>query len=39
MLTLACTYGDSHPSDLGYQVMADAIFKVSGYQRLLDGET
>jgi lysophospholipase L1-like esterase len=39
MLTLACTYGDGHPSDLGYQHMADAIFQASGYQRLLDGET
>ena len=39
LLTLACTYGDGHPSDLGYQVMADTIFDVSGYQRLLDEET
>jgi len=39
MLTLWCSFGDGHPSDLGYQVMADAIFEVSGYQRLLDGET
>ena len=35
-LILWCTYGDGHPSDLGYQVMADTIFDVSGYQRLLD---
>jgi lysophospholipase L1-like esterase len=39
MLTLWCTYGDAHPSDLGYQVMAETIFEVSGYQRLLDGDT
>jgi lysophospholipase L1-like esterase len=37
-LTLSCTHGDGHPSDLGYQVMADAIFEVSGYERLLDGD-
>lgn len=37
-LTLSCTYGDGHPSDLGYQAMADTIFEVSGYQRLLDGD-
>jgi lysophospholipase L1-like esterase len=36
-LTLWCSYGDGHPSDLGYQVIADTIFEVSGYQRLLDG--
>ena len=23
----------------GYQLMADTIFEVSGYERLLDGET
>jgi lysophospholipase L1-like esterase len=39
MLTLWCTFGDGHPSDLGYQVMADTIFGVSGYQRLLDGDS
>ena len=39
MLTLWCTHGDGHPSDLGYQLMADTIFEVSGYERLLDGET
>jgi lysophospholipase L1-like esterase len=38
-LTLSCTHGDGHPSDLGYQLMADTIFEVSGYERLLDGET
>ena len=36
MLTLGCTYGDGHPSDLGYQMMADTIFEVSGYPRLLE---
>jgi lysophospholipase L1-like esterase len=38
-LTLACTYGDGHPSDVGYQVMADTIYEVSGYERLVDGDT
>jgi lysophospholipase L1-like esterase len=37
-LTLACTYGDGHPSDVGYQVMADTIYEVSGYERLVDGD-
>jgi lysophospholipase L1-like esterase len=32
-LTLICTYGDGHPSDLGYEVMADTSFDASGYQR------
>jgi lysophospholipase L1-like esterase len=39
MLTLSCTNGDGHPSDLGYQVMADTIIDVSGYRRLLDGDS
>lgn len=37
MLTLWCTHGDGHPSDPGYQLMADTIFGVSGYERLLEG--
>jgi hypothetical protein len=39
MLTLWCTHGDGHPSDLGYQVMADTLFGASGYERLLDEDT
>jgi lysophospholipase L1-like esterase len=38
VLTLSCTYGDGHPSDLGYQVMAASVFEVSGYDRFLDGD-
>ena len=33
-LTLLCTQGDSHPSDAGYQAIADAVFDVSDYARL-----
>jgi hypothetical protein len=36
-LTLLCTEGDGHPSDAGYRALADAVFDVSGYARLLDG--
>jgi lysophospholipase L1-like esterase len=36
MLTLWCTNADGHPSDLGYQAMADTVFEVSGYRRLLE---
>ena len=35
-LTLLCTNGDSHPSDVGYQALADVVFNVSDYDRLLD---
>jgi lysophospholipase L1-like esterase len=33
-LTLLCSGGDVHPSDVGYQAMADVVFGVSGYARL-----
>jgi lysophospholipase L1-like esterase len=36
-LTLLCTKGDSHPSDLGYRTIADAVFEASGYGRLANG--
>jgi lysophospholipase L1-like esterase len=35
-LTLLCTLGDSHPSDAGYQALANVAFDVSGYIRLVD---
>ena len=33
-LTLLCTDGDSHPSDAGYQALADVVYAASGYSRL-----
>jgi lysophospholipase L1-like esterase len=33
-LTFICTSGDSHPTDAGYQVLANLIWSVSGYDRL-----
>ena len=33
-LTLLCTQGDSHPSDTGYQAIAEALFDVSDYARV-----
>jgi lysophospholipase L1-like esterase len=30
-LLLLCTSGDSHPSDLGYQVLGNLVWDVSGY--------
>jgi lysophospholipase L1-like esterase len=36
-LTLLCTEGDSHPSDAGYQAMADEVFEASGYARVPTG--
>jgi lysophospholipase L1-like esterase len=36
MLLLLCTENDSHPSDAGYQALADIVFNVSGYARLLE---
>lgn len=33
-LTLICTEGDSHPSDAGYQAIADVVLAASGYGRL-----
>jgi hypothetical protein len=32
-LTLTCSMGDSHPSDAGYEAIANAIFEASGYER------
>lgn len=34
-LTLLCTDGDIHPSDAGYGVIADEVWKVSEYARLV----
>jgi lysophospholipase L1-like esterase len=34
-LTLLCTENDSHPSDAGYRVLADLVFLVSDYRRLV----
>jgi lysophospholipase L1-like esterase len=34
-LTLLCTDGDSHPSDTGYEAIANVIFDASGYTRLV----
>ena len=33
-LTLLCTDGDIHPSDVGYRALANVIFDASGYSRL-----
>jgi lysophospholipase L1-like esterase len=33
-LTFVCTSGDAHPTDAGYQVLANLIWSVSGYDRL-----
>jgi lysophospholipase L1-like esterase len=33
-LTLLCSEGDSHPSDAGYEAIADIVFDASGYDRL-----
>jgi len=35
-LTLFCSEGDGHPSDAGYQAIADVVYKVSDYARLID---
>lgn len=35
-LTLLCSEGDIHPSDAGFRVIADEVWEVSGYDRLLD---
>lgn len=35
-LTLVCSRGDIHASDLGYEVIADLVWRASGYERLLD---
>lgn len=34
-LTLLCTEGDIHPSDAGYQAIADDIWDASDYERLI----
>ena len=31
--TFLCTSGDAHPTDAGYQVLANLIWSVSGYDR------
>jgi lysophospholipase L1-like esterase len=33
-LTFVCTSGDVHPSDAGYQVIADQLWQVSAYEKL-----
>jgi len=33
-LTFVCTSGDGHPNDAGYQVIANLVWSVSGYDRL-----
>jgi lysophospholipase L1-like esterase len=35
-LTLFCSEGDGHPSDSGYRAIADLVFDVSDYARLID---
>ena len=35
-LLLVCTDGDIHPSDAGYEALADIVWDASGYARLLD---
>jgi lysophospholipase L1-like esterase len=37
-LTFLCASGDSHPTDAGYALIADQIFHVAGYQRLIEGD-
>ena len=32
-LTLVCSFGDIHPSNLGYQVISDVMWDASGYAR------
>ena len=34
--TFLCTSGDAHPTDAGYQVIANLIWSVSGYDRFTD---
>jgi hypothetical protein len=36
LLLLVCTDGDIHPSDAGYEALADIVRQASGYDRLLD---
>jgi lysophospholipase L1-like esterase len=35
-LTQLCTVGDLHPSDAGYQALANVLFDASGYARLIE---
>jgi lysophospholipase L1-like esterase len=35
-LTYICTAGDIHPTDAGYQAMANVVFEASGYSKLGD---
>jgi lysophospholipase L1-like esterase len=35
-LTLFCSEGDGHPSDAGYRAIADVVFDVSDYARLIE---
>jgi lysophospholipase L1-like esterase len=35
-LTQLCTVGDGHPSDAGYLALANVVFEVSGYARLIE---
>jgi hypothetical protein len=35
-LTLICAVGDGHPSDAGYLALANVVFEVSGYARLIE---
>ena len=35
-LTLICTLGDSHPSNAGYHVIAEQLWRVSEYDKLKD---
>lgn len=32
-LSLVCSFGDIHPTDLGYQVISDVMWEASGYAR------
>ena len=34
-LTLLCTENDSHPSDIGYQALAQLVFDASGNARFI----
>ena len=35
-LTLACAFGDVHPTEAGHAVIADQFWAASGYERLVD---
>jgi hypothetical protein len=35
-LLLVCTEGDIHPSDAGYEALADVVWDASDYGRLLE---